>query len=83
MDSDFIANILIQCHKIKGSREICFYQLNFCCQNLSNEASDPQFSEHTLPQMELHWKCSVSLPYSVQSLKELPMQAWQHFSIEA
>lgn len=54
MDSDIIASILIKCHKIEGSRDIFFYQLNFCCQNLLNEASDFQFSAHDLPQMDLH-----------------------------
>lgn len=49
MDSDFVASILIKCHKIKGSREI-FYQLGFCCQN---EAGDSQFSARDIPKMEL------------------------------
>lgn len=52
MDFDFIASILIRCHKIKGCREI-FLPVEIFCQNLLNEASDSQF--YDLPQIELHW----------------------------
>lgn len=80
MDSDFIASILIKCHKIKGCRETFFFTSWIFCQNLLNEASDSQFLViGPAPDgAALEMLCSLAT-LSVQSLKVLSMQAWKHF----
>lgn len=64
MNSDFVASILIKCHKNKGSREI-FTSWIYVPKNLLNEASDSQFSAYDPIKMEQHWKPSsgiIALP---------------------
>lgn len=74
MDSDLVTSNLIKCHKIKSSERFFFFnQLDFCCQNLLNEASDSQFSVQNGAALEM---LSTGLPHSVQSLKVLPVWAW-------
>ena len=46
MGSDFIASILIKCHKIRAIERF-FTSKTFCSPNLFNEANESQFSAHS------------------------------------
>lgn len=46
MGSDFIASILIKCHKIRAIERF-FTSKIFCSPNLFNEANDSQFAAHS------------------------------------
>lgn len=84
MDSDFIASILIKCHKIKGWKIFFFTSWIFFYQNLLNEASDSQFSAlwPVSDGAALEMFCRPATLF-VKCLKVLPMQAWLHFFSEA
>lgn len=78
MDSDFIASILIKCHKIKGCREIFFFtSWIFLPKSFKWSHWFPVLSNMTCPGWAALETCRLAT-LSVQAWRYF-LQAWKHF----